>query len=462
MSRTSKLAQDLRALLRGTVCGPEDSGFDRQRRIWNAAIDQRPCVIACCADAQDVQLALRVAREHGVPVTVRGGGHGVAGLSIRDDALLIDLSEMRAVSVNAPLRMALVEGGALWCDVDVATAEAELATTGGVISTTGVGGFTLGGGAGWLMRRHGLACDNLLGVQMVLADGRSVRAAVDEHPDLFWGLRGGAGGLGVATGFEFRLHPVSQVLAGLIVFPGDGTAAVLRRFRHVVQDAPDELCAMAVVTSAPPLPFLDSAWHGRSVCILAVCWSGEPAAGEHVLEPLRLANNALADIVAPMPYAHWQRALDASAPAGRCQYWKSVNFASLGNGAIDLIAKVADARPTPFTELHVQHLGGAVARVPPSDCAFAHRDARYFVNLIGSAEATSEFEGLRTWIRDLHTQLSAHAMPGRMPNFCDGDDQDAIVRFGKDHARRLYELRRQYDPQGLFAGNRHAGEDVGA
>jgi hypothetical protein len=456
MSRTAAVVKTLRTQLRGAVFDAEDQDFDQLRRVWNGAIDRRPCAIARCADARDVQLALQVARDHRVGVTVRGGGHSVAGLAVEDGALLLDLGTMRAVSVNREMRIATVEGGALWRDVDAATAAAGLATTGGLISTTGVGGFTLGGGAGWLMRRHGLACDNLIGAHVVLADGRSVRVAAGEHPDLYWGLRGGAGGLGVVTSLEFRLYPLAQVLAGLVVFPADQSVPVLRRLRDLALEAPDEFCGMAVLTSAPPLPFLDAAWHGRTVCILALCWSGAVAAGERILEPIRRAGAPLADVVAPMPYAQWQQMLDSSAPPGRCHYWKSVNFASLSDRAIDLLVAAANTRLTPFTELHVQHMGGAVARVPPSDCAFAHRQARFFVNLIGAAANATDFDALRGWIRDLYVRLSAHALPSRMPNFSDADDQDAIARFGKDHARRLQQLRMRYDPQGLFASTRVA------
>ncbi len=445
------VAKELQALLRGSVFGAEADEFDRLRRVWNAAIDRRPCAIARCADAQDVQVVLQFARDHDVGVTVRGGGHNVAGLALQNGALLLDLREMRAVSVNREMRMATVEGGALWRDVDAATAAAGLATTGDLISTTGVGGFTLGGGAGWLMRRYGLACDNLSGAHVVLADGRTIRVTAGENPDLFWGLRGGAGGLGVVTRFELRLHPLSQVYAGLVVFPGERSATVLRRFRDFVRDAPDEFCGMAVLMSAPRLPFLDAAWHGRIVCILALCWSGAVVAGERILEPIRRAAAALADTVGPMPYTQWQQVLDPAAPPGRHNYWKTVNFASLGDEAIDLLCAAAEARPTQFTELHVQHMGGAVARIPSSDCAFAHRNAQFFVNLIGSAIEPSHFEGMRTWVRDLHLRLSAHALPGRMPNFADSDDQDLIARFGKDHAWRLQDLRARYDPGGLFA-----------
>jgi FAD/FMN-containing dehydrogenase len=452
MPNVTALTQTLQAQLRDRVICPDADEFDRLRRVWNGAIDRRPCAIVRCADTSDVQIALRIARDHRIGVTVRCGGHNVAGLAVRDDALLLDLAAMRAVSVDAKLRVAVVDGGALWSDVDAATAEAGLATTGGVISTTGVGGFTLGGGVGWLMRRFGLACDNLIGAQVVLADGRSVRADTTAYRDLYWGLRGGAGGLGVVTSLEFRLYPLTQVLAGLIVFKADDSPAVLRRFRDFALVAPDEFCGMTALTTAPPLPFLDNVWHGRPVCIVAFCWSGDPAAGERVLEPIRHARASIGELVAPMPYREWQRLLDPTAPAGRLYYWKSVNLASLGDGVIDRLAAAARALPTPVTEIHVQHIGGAVARAPSSECAFGHRDIPFFVNILGGAAEGHDFENARAWVRDLRMQIAADPASGMMPNFADQDDQDMVGRFGMDNARRLQELRRSYDPDGLFAG----------
>jgi FAD/FMN-containing dehydrogenase len=451
MPASTRLVLQLRSQLRGSVWEPDSPQFNALRRVWNAAIDQRPCAIVRCADAQDVQVALTAARDYGVRVTVRGGGHNVAGLSVREGALLLDLGEMRGVSIDPGARIARIEGGALWRDVDVATAVHGLATTGGVISSTGVGGFTLGGGAGWLMRRFGLACDNLCGAQLVLADGRSLDVSVDQHPELFWGLRGGAGGLGVVTRFDLSLRPVSQVLAGLVVFAAEHSVAVLRRLRDLAPEAPDEFCAVAVLASAPPLPFLDAQWHGRTVCVLALCWSGDLEPGEQALAPLRHAAPVLADMVAPRPYAQWQQMLDPSAPAGRWQYWKSSNFKVVGDATIERLVAAALARPSPLTELHLQHLGGAVARQPAADTAFAHRDTQFFVNLIGTAADVRELNAVRTWVRALHEELSEQAQPGRMPNFSDGDDQAAIERFGPDNARRLQALHERYDPQGLFA-----------
>ncbi len=457
MAHTAPFVKTLRTHLRGAVFDAEDQEFDRLRRVWNEAIDCRPCAIARCADPRDVELVLRVAGDHGVGVTVRGGGHNVAGLSVRDGALLLDLGAMRGVTVDAQRRIATIEGGALWRDVDAATAEPGLATTGGLISTTGVGGFTLGGGAGWLMRRYGLACDNLLASQVVLADGRSVRVAANEHPDLHWGLRGGAGGFGVVTSLELRLYPLTGVLAGLVVFPLAQSSTVLRRFREFALEAPEEFCGMVVMTSAPPFPFVDSAWHGRPVAFLALCWCGEPAAGEGALAPLRQSGTPVGEAIARMPYAQWQQMLDPSAPPGRHHYWKSINFASLSDAVIDMLVSAAAALPTPITELHVQHMGGAVARAPSGESAFAHRNAKFFVNLIGASPEQVHFDAMRAWIRTLYGQLAIDALDGRMPNFADRDDQDAIARFGEENAGRLRDLRRRYDPNGLFAGTHHGG-----
>src|SRR5665213_118211 len=261
----------LRSRLRGISLVRGDAGYDVARRVWNGAIDRHPSCIIGCADAEDVSHAVRIAADHGLRMTVRGGGHNVAGRSIRDGSLLLDLSKLRHVSVNRELRVATVQGGAVWRDVDTATAIDGLATTGGLISSTGVGGFTLGGGAGWLMRKHGLACDNVRSAGIVLPDGRFVRASADEHADLYWALRGGAGGLGVVTNFEYHLHTLHDVLAGLVIHPADRALEVLRAFRDFSAAASDEFCGLAVIAHGPPLPFLDAAWHGRPVVILALC-----------------------------------------------------------------------------------------------------------------------------------------------------------------------------------------------
>ncbi|HEY7641594.1 MAG TPA: FAD-binding oxidoreductase [Steroidobacteraceae bacterium] len=426
--------------------------YARMRRVWNAAIDEKPLAIATCADAEDVHYVLRVAADHGVPVTVRGGGHNIAGRAVRDGAVLIDLSGLRLVDVNTGARVVIVQGGALWRDVDVATAAHRLATTGGLVSSTGVGGFTLGGGAGWLMRRHGLACDNLLAANLVLADGRALRASADEHPDLFWGLRGGGGGLGVVTSFELRLHPLDNVLAGLVVHPHVADRDVLEHFADFARTAPDEFCGLAALINAPSLPFLDPAWHGRPVLVLALCWCGDLQAGAHVLAPLRRAGSPLADSVGPMPYPLWQQMQDASALAGRFNYWKSANFATLPSAVLDLLVEAHSQLPTPLAELHLQHLGGAVARAHAADSAYASREAQYFVNVIGVSATAEELRRVRDWTQALHSRLAPHALDIVQPNFLDADDGGALRGFGSERARRIDALRRQFAPPGFFAG----------
>jgi len=418
--------------------------------VWNAAIDRHPAAIVLCDDAEDVALAVRVAADHGASITVRGGGHNVAGRSVADSALLIDLSHMRGVVVNDRAKVAVVQGGALWHDVDVATALAGLATTGGMVSSTGVGGLTLGGGTGWLMRRHGLAIDNLLAAGVVLADGRFVRASATENTELFYGLRGGAGGFGVVTSFEFQLHPLRQVLAGLIVRPASEAADSLRIFRDFAAAAPDEFCGVVVIARAPPLPFLPASWHGQPVVMSALCWCGDLAAGEKVLEPLHGFGSPLAVHIGPMPYVQWQHTLDGGAAAARYQYWKNATCDGLNEAIISLLASAANDLPSRYSEIHVQHMGGAVARVAERDTAFASRRAGFFINLIGVTAWAEEFAGMRARVRQLYDGLVPSALPGLLPNFSDQDDGDVTARLDAARAQRIGSLRQRYDPRGLF------------
>jgi|SRR6185437_12016249 hypothetical protein len=447
----ARVVDALSRCLRGAVVCPHDPRFALGRRVWNAAIDRRPAALVVCDDAEDVALAVRVAADHGVPVTIRGGGHNVAGRSVADGALLIDLSRMRAVVVNERAKVAVVQGGALWHDVDVATAGAGLATTGGLVSSTGVGGLTLGGGTGWLMRRHGLAIDNLLAAGVVLADGRFVRASATENAELFYGLRGGAGGFGVVTSFEFQLHPLRQVLAGLIVRRPAEAGNALRIFRDYASAAPDEFCGVMVIAHAPPLPFLPASWHGEPVVISALCWCGALGAGERALEPLHRFGSPLAVHLGVLPYVQWQHMLDGGAPPGRQQYWKNATFDCLSEATIGVLAAAANDLPTRCSEIHVQHLGGAVTRAAERDTAFASRRAAFFVNLIGTTPWPTELGELRERVRRLHDQLAPAALPGLLPNFSDRDDGDVTARLDAVRAQRIGSLRRRYDPQGLFA-----------
>lgn len=441
----------LQSHVRGDLLLPRDARYAIGRRCWNASVDRCPSAIVRCEDAEDVTRTLRIATEYGLPVTVRGGGHNVAGRAIADQALLIDMSRMRAVSVRPESRVAEVQGGALWHDVDVAAARSGLATTGGLVSSTGVGGFTLGGGAGWLMRRFGLAIDNLRAASVVLADGRFVRASADEHPDLYWGLRGGGAGLGVITGFEFALHPLRQVYAGVVIRPAEEAAVLLRTFRDFTAEAPDAFCGLVVLTHAPTLPFLDAAWYGRPVAITALCWSGDLASAEDVVAPLCRFGSPLVEHLGPMPYVQWQHLQDAGAPSGRYHYWKTASYRSLPDSVIETLAAAALSLPTSLSEIHIQHLGGAVARVPAEETPFAQRDAGAFVNLIGATQWTEEFPLLRERTRALHERIARDALPRLFPNFSGRDDGRVADQLGPATAERLQDLRRRYDPAGRFA-----------
>ena len=449
-SFSAPLLAALRQRLHGDTLLPTDAGYALARRVWNAAIDRHPGAIVVCADAEDVALALQIAAEHRVEVTVRGGGHNVAGRSIADGALLLDLSRMRNVTVNAAARIATVQGGAQWHDVDVATARQSMATTGGLISSTGVGGFTLGGGSGWLMRRHGLAIDNLLAVGIVLADGRAVRASAEDHPELFWGIRGGGGGLGVVTSFEFQLHPLRQVLAGVVIRPLTEAATALRTFRDYAAQAADSFCGMVIIAHAPSLPFLDAAWHGQPVVVTAVCWCGDIATGQQALTPLREFGSPLADHVGPMPYVQWQHLQDPGAPPGRYYYWKTASYVALSDATINVLCAHGERLPSRQSEIHVQHMGGAVARIAADDTAFAQRDTQFFVNLLGIAAWADEFPRLRANVRELHEQIAPLAVPGMLPNFSGQDDGDPVGSFDTSHATRLAALRRRYDSSSIF------------
>jgi len=322
----TSLLDTLRSRLRGTSLVRGDEGYDIARRVWNGAIDRHPSCIVGCADAEDVSHAMRIASEHGLRMTVRGGGHNVAGRSIRDGSLLLDLSKLRQVAVNRESRVATVQGGAVWRDVDSATAIEGLATTGGLISSTGVGGFTLGGGAGWLMRKHGLACDNLRSAEVVTADGQILTASATENPDLFWGLRGGGGNFGVVTAFELDLHPVGPtVAAGPIFYPGDRAEEIMRFYRDFARDLPDELSTLVNLITAPPAPFLPEDWHGKKLIALVGCYSGDPEEGMKVLQPIRDLGDPVADLVGPMPYVQMQSLLDALWPKGTQAYMKAGN-----------------------------------------------------------------------------------------------------------------------------------------
>lgn len=443
--------QELKASLRGTLLLPSDAGYEARRHVWNGAIDRQPLAIAQCVDADDVAVAVRFAARAGIRMTVRGGGHNVAGLAVRDGALMLDLGAMNQVEVDPETRSARAAGGALWRDVDAATQPHGLATTGGFVSTTGVGGFTQGGGVGWLMRRCGLAADNLVAAEVVLADGRTVTANDNQHADLFWALRGGAGGFGVVTHFTYRLHTVGEVSAGAVFYRLDAAAGLVRAFRAFTPDAPDALTVMLVFMTAPPWPFLPAEVHGQRVIALAYCWSGAPADRARVIAPLAGSGTPVGRHEGVMPYAAWQQTFDPSAPAGDHYYWTTSQFDTFDDALIDALIPLAAAPADPASEVHVHHLGGAVARIANDATAFSQRDAAFFINVIGHTHAAERFGAVREWVRGVRSALAPHARGGMQPNFA-GEPAD-LKSQAHDAATqaRLSALRARFDPDGLLA-----------
>ena len=437
--------------LQGALMLPGAPHFEIARRVWNGMIDRRPAAIAACANRTDVAAVIRFAAETGLKVTVRGGGHNVGGLAIQDDTLLIDLGGMRTVDVDARHRRATVAGGALWRDFDAVAGAFGLATTGGMMSTTGVGGLTLGGGIGWLVRKYGLASDNLIGAEVVLANGELVRVDEERHADLFRALRGGGAGLGVVTQFDFKLHPVSTVLAGALWCKAERAAEVLRIFRDFSAQIPNELTMVAAATVAPPAPFVPPALHGRPIVVIACCWCGEQQAGERVLAPLRARLRAEVDLIAMLPYPVWQASADMTAPHGLRNYWRSTCLPALDDAAIDWIAAHCLELPTPMSMIHVHHLEGAVKREPAADAADDLRRHAFVVNVLATWTSPQQDAASIEWARQCSEGIALGHPHRAYLNFSGADPAHAEVAFDPDALVRLREAKRRYDPEARFA-----------
>src|SRR5262245_26413040 len=414
---------------RGRQTRADHADYDTARAVWNGAINRRPRLIARCIGSADVVAAVRFARDHGLEIAIRGGGHNVAGTAVCEDGIVIDLSAMRAVRVDPADRRAWVQGGALWGDVDCETQAHGLATTGGIVSHTGVAGLTLGGGVGWLKRKHGLTVDNLLAADVVTAGGRRVRASEDEHPDLFWALRGGGGNFGVVTAFEFRLHPVGpDVLAGPILWDASDVGEVLRFYRDFVRDAPDELGTVVRLGTAPPLPVIPETLHWRPVVMVGTCYSGPIEEGEQALRALRAFRTPLLDLVRPTPYAGFQSALDSTVVHGWSYYWKSTHLPELSDELIDVIADHAFSCSSPRSYAALFHLKGAVGRVAEGETAFGNRRASHAITLDGVWRPGEDFGDRDTaWAKRFFAALGRFR-EGVYVNFLGGDEDPGRVR----------------------------------
>ena len=448
--------ESFRAHFQGPVLLPGDADYDEVRQIWNAMIDRRPALIARCTSPEDVVQAVRFAREHDLLVSIRGGGHNIAGNAVCDDGLMIDLSLMKGIRVDAGARRVNVEPGCTLGDLDAATQAHGLATPTGINSTTGVAGLTLGGGFGWLSRKFGMTIDNLLSADVVTADGRQIRAGETENADLFWGLRGGGGNFGIVTNFEFRLHPVGpDVLSGLIVFPYDQARAVLTQFARFTEAMPEDLNVWMVTRKAPPLPFLPETVHGKEVVVLALCYTGDPAEGEKLIAPLRGFGTPYGEHVGVQPYAAWQQAFDPLLTPGARNYWKSHNFSTLSDGAIDSIIKYAGMLPSPHCEIFIGTLGGQTSRVAPEAMAYSCRDANYALNVHARWETAAEDEGCIGWARAFFDESKPFASGGAYINFLTQDEADRVsFAYGTTY-NRLVELKKKYDPTNFFRMNQN-------
>jgi len=447
----------LRAGLRGALRLPGDPGYDTGRTVWNAMIDRRPAAIVRAAGAADVIRAVGFARDHNLLIAIRGGGHNIAGNAVADGGLMLDLSALKSVRIDAETRAARVEPGVTLAEFDREAQAFGLATPLGINSTTGIAGFTLGGGFGWISRKHGLTVDNLLSADIVTADGELRHASARENPDLFWAIRGGGGNFGVATSFEYRLHPVGpQVIAGLIVHPLARAREALDGYRRFVASAPDEVTAWAVLRKAPPLPFLPAEFHGKEVLVLAVCAIGDPRTAEKAVAPLRALGKPIADIVGPMPFAAWQSIFDPLLTPGARNYWKSHSFRNLDDGLIDVALDATRSLPTDESEIFIVHLGGAVNRVPADATAYPHRDIDFVVNIHARWRAPEQDAALIAWARRMFDAAAPFATGGVYVNFMPGDEGPRVKSgaYGRNF-ERLARLKAAYDRGNLFRVNQN-------
>ena len=454
---TGDMIDFLRTRLRGELLQPGDPDYETVRRVWNGLIDNRPALIARCRGTADVIDAVTFAREHDLLLSVRGGGHSVAGHAVCDGGLMIDLSLLKGIRVDPVQRKARAQAGVTWGDFDRETQAFGLATPGGFVSSTGIAGLTLGGGFGWLSRKHGLTCDNLLSADVVTADGRYLTASATENSDLFWALRGGGGNFGVVTSFEYQLHPIGPtVLAGSLFFPLAQAQEVLHFYRDFTAAAPDELSSGIGLRKAFPSPVLPREIHGKPVVIVDICYTGSIAAGREIIQPLQTFGSPIVDSIGPKPYAQFQTIYDAGVPHGHYRYWKSDYLTGLSDEVIDTVFAHASHISSPLTTVLIFQLSGAVARVAEGATAAAHRDAAYVLNIATSWDDLHNTDKHVQWTRDFWAALPQQAKRGVYVNFLSADEGEGRVRvaYGANY-KRLVALKNSYDPTNLFHLNQN-------
>ncbi|MCX4701707.1 FAD-binding oxidoreductase [Streptomyces sp. NBC_01373] len=441
----------LRGAVRGDVVRPGDPDYDEARKVYNAMHDKRPAIVVRAVDAGDVIATVDLARETGLPLAVRGGSHSVPGYGTCDGGVVLDLGRMRGIRVDPETRTARVEGGCTWADVNHATHAFGLATTGGIVSTTGVGGLTTGGGMGYLAREFGLACDNLVSVDLVTADGSFLTCTDEHNADLMWAVRGGGGNFGVVTSFVYRLHPVADILGGPTFYPLDGD--VIRRYRDLVAASEERLGAVLVVGLGPPLPFLPERWHGRPVCGVVACWTGPEDQDDRIRARLGELGPVLGQHLERMPYPVINTLFDELVPAGLFHYWKGAFSHGLPDGAIDAYVAHGASTPSIQSVTVVFPIDGACHRVGPEGTAFSYRDADFSTALSPTLTTREDCEAQKDWVRGFYAALEPHSSGGGYVNFMDGDDQDRVRANYRSNYTRLTDIKRRYDPGNLFRLN---------
>ncbi len=455
-TQISKLKEKLGRNIKGSVLIPEDSGYEEARQVWNVMIDRRPAVIVQCAEADDVPAVITFARKNGLELSIRGGGHNIAGSAVCDGGVTIDFSRMKNVRVDAGRRRAYVEPGATLANLDEATQTHGLATPVGINSTTGIAGLTLGGGFGWLTRQYGMTIDNLISVEMVTAEGKKIRASENENADLFWAVRGGGGNFGVVTEFEFQLFPVGpEIVAGLIVFPFNEAKQVLAKYRQFVKSAPEQLNLWLLLRKAPPLPFLPESVHGKEVVVLPIFYSGAVAEAEKLLAPVRSFGTILGEHIGAQPYVQWQKAFDPLMTPGARNYWKSHNFTELADGALNSIIEFAGKLPTTQCEIFIGLIAGAPNRIAADAMAYGHRSAKFVLNVHSRWDEAKDDQKCIGWAREFFKASAPYASTGAYVNFMTSEEGDRVATAYGSNYERLVEIKRRYDPENVFHFNQN-------
>lgn len=442
--------------LRGELIHPGDERYEAARRVWNGMIDKHPSLIVQCAGVADVIAAVNFARTHDLLVAVRGGGHNVAGNAVCEGGMVIDLSRMKSVRVDPDNRTARAEPGLTWGEFDRETQAFGLAVTGGIQSTTGIAGFTLGGGYGWLARKHGLTCDNLISADVVTADGQLLTASPMQNQDLFWGIRGGGGNFGIVTSFEYRLHTLGPVLAGMVLHPLSRAEEILKFHREFVRSAPEELFTIVILMTAPKAPHLPERLHGTPMVALTACYSGPVEEGERVLKPLREFGSPEVDLIRPQPYVVHQTMLDAVNPPGLLNYWKAEYLRALEDEVIAEVLAHISRKKSPMSRVLISHMQGAVAKVAAHETAYAHRDAPFLLNINAMWTDPSQSEEQVRWARDFWSAIQPFSAGGGYVNFLSNEGEDRVkAAYGTETYQRLVALKNKYDPTNFFQLNQN-------